>query len=194
MRSRTGAVLLAAKGTNLGCMLPRHYYIQIRDASGKWSGDVAAVESGIIRLSAPLPCDVSNDTYEYCTRLSPLLAYKSGSEGYWFLESPSLVGKLASTTADALVAFGWLLASALVNRSQFGFVCARSLLAQLWPTTAPQLGGGYVPSEFELALHDEGLIQVRGRGFLSFRVRCYRHNRHLNGAFTSWGNSLFSHS
>lgn len=113
-----------------------------------------------VKLTAPLPVNVCNDTFEYCMPLSPMLSYKSSAEGFWLPDIADVSGKIPVETADALTAFGWLLGAGLTNRAHMGFAPARLLLSQLWPTCSPDLGVAFQPTEFDLLLHDEGLHQV----------------------------------
>ncbi len=136
---------------------------QIRGRSTQWEGTVSSVaaDGSAIFLSAPLPFDVVEDTYEYCLRLNPLLLYRSTAEGFW----PVMATSASGPTPDTLTRFralGWLMGASLVNRTQFPFTFSRALMTQLWPSSAPR-GGEFLPSEFDVVSLDEVMHQV-GRG------------------------------
>jgi hypothetical protein len=132
---------------------------KIREPGGKWSAEIASADASSLRLHAPLSVDVHNDSYEYCTPLKSALAYKSSAEGFWLSSIADASGGISPEAADAATSLGWLLGAGLVNRCQLGITPARLLFAQVWPSTHPELGGAFVPTEFDLLLHDEGLFQ-----------------------------------
>ncbi len=106
--------------------------LQIRGRSQRWESTVVSVspDKGELTLSSPLPCPVVNDAYEYCQKLSPLLAYNGAAEGFWPIMCTTAAGCTAETAA-LFRALGWCMAAGLVNRVPFSIRFSRVLMTQV---------------------------------------------------------------